>query len=62
MGGQDPVVSWERRQGGLAHAQGHRHGLADVQGLVEGQSAQAVRVEVVWRQKRLGTQERRLKR
>ena len=62
MGRQHPVVGRERRQGGLTHAQGHRHGLADVQGLVEGQSAQAVRVEVVWREKRLGTQERWLKR
>lgn len=56
------MVSWERRQEGLTHAQGHRHGLADVHGLVEGQSAQAVRVEVVWRQKRLSAQERRLQR
>lgn len=62
MGRQDPVVGWESRQGGLTHAQGHRHGLADVQRLVEGKSAQAVRVEVVWREKRLGAQERRLKR
>lgn len=50
-----------RRQDGLAHAQGHRHGLADVQGLVKGQSAQAVRVEFMGRKKRLRTQERRLK-
>lgn len=57
-----PVVGWQRRQGGLAHAQGHRHGLADVQGLVERQSAQAVRVEVVWRKERLCAQERWLRR
>lgn len=62
MGRQDSVVGRERRQGGLAHAQGHRHGLTDVQWLVERQSAQAVRVEIVRRKKRLGAQERRLKR
>lgn len=62
MGRQDPVVGWEGRQGGLAHTQRHWHRLADLQGLVEGQSAQAVRVEVVWGEKRLGTQERWLKR
>lgn len=62
VGRQDSMVSGQRRQGGLAHAQRHRHGLADVQGLVEGQSAQAVRVEVVRREKRLGAQERRLRR
>lgn len=53
-------MGWERRQGGLAHAQRHRHGLADVQGPVEGQSAQAVGVEVVRRQEWLRAQERRL--
>lgn len=62
MGRQDPVVGWKRGQCGLAHTQRHRHGLADVQGLVEGQSAQAVRVEVVGGKKRLRAQERRLKR
>lgn len=62
MGRQDPVVRREGRQGGLAHAQGRRHGLADVQRLVERQSAQAVGVEVVRRQERLGAQERRLRR
>ena len=62
MGGQDPVVDRQRGQGGLAHAQGHRHGMADVQRLVEGQSAQAVGVEVVRREKRLRAQERRLQR
>lgn len=60
MGRQDPVVGRERRQGGLADAQGHRHRMADVQGLVKGQSAQAVRVELVGRKKRLCTQERGL--
>lgn len=59
---QDPVVGWERRQGGLAHTQGHWHGLADLQGLVERESTQAVGVEVVWREKRLCTQERWLNR
>ena len=63
MGGQDPVVvSRQGRQGGLAHVQGHGHGLADVQRLVKGHSAQAVRVEVVRREKRLCAQERWLKR
>lgn len=37
----------DERQRGLAHAQRHGHGLADVQRLVEGQSAQAVGVEGV---------------
>lgn len=62
MGRQDPVVGRKRGQGGLAHAQRHRHGLADVQGLVDGQSAQAVGVEVVRREERLGAQERWLER
>lgn len=61
MGGQDSVVAGEWRQGRLAHTQRHRHRLADVQGLIKGQSAQAVRVEVVWREKRLCAQERWLK-
>lgn len=44
---QDFVVCRQRRQGGLPHTERHRHGLTDVEGLVEGQPAQAVRVEVV---------------
>lgn len=59
---QDFVVCRQRRQGGLPHTERHRHGLTDVEGLVEGQPAQAVRVEVVRWEKRLCTQERRLKR
>lgn len=50
----------EGGQGGLAHAQRRRHGAADVQRLVEWQPAQAVGVEVVWGEERLGTQQRRL--
>lgn len=62
MGRQPPVQGREGRQRGLSHTQGHRHGLADVQRLVDGQPAEAVGVEVVRRQKRLRAHERRLKR
>lgn len=55
--GRDPVVGWKGGQGGLAHAQRHRHGAADVQRLVERQPAQAVGVEVVWGEEGLGTQQ-----
>lgn len=55
--GWDPVVGWEGGQDGLAHAQRHWHGAADVQRLVERQPAQAVGVEVVWGQEGLGTQQ-----
>lgn len=62
------MVGWEGGQGGqggqvgLAHAQRRRHGVADLQRLVERQPAQAVGVEVVWWEERLGTQQRRLRR
>lgn len=55
--GWDPVVDRERGQGGLAHAQRHRHGAADVQRLVERQPAQAVGVEAVRGEEGLGTQQ-----
>lgn len=57
VGRQDSVVGWERRQGGLTHTR-HRHRRADVQRLVERQSAKAVRVEVVRWEEGFGTQER----
>lgn len=56
------MVGWEGGQGGLAHAQRRRHRVADVQRLVEWQPAQAVGVEVVRGEQRLGTQQRRLRR
>lgn len=52
----------QRWQGGLAYAQRQRHRLADLQRLVERQPAQAVGVEVVWRQEGLGAEQGRLRR
>lgn len=48
--GQPVVEGRQRGQGGLTRVQRHGHGLADVQRLVEGQSAQAVGVEAVRRE------------
>ena len=49
VGRPEPVVGWEGRQGGLAgpaHAQGHGHGVADVQRLVDREAPQALGLEV----------------
>lgn len=57
---QQVVVRGQRGQRGLSHTQRHRHGLTDVQRLVQRQPAQAVGVETGSRQERLRTHERRL--